>query len=285
MHTALVIVGSVAAAYVAVGILMFLTQRQLVYQPSKPLLSEQEMAAMGFERLSILAADGLRLGSWYRAPPGAGRPILVVFHGNAGTADARAGKYWPFVQAGFGLVLAEYRGYGGNPGRPAEPWLHRDADALLAELQEPGVVPAPIVLYGESLGSGVAVRSAGRLPVAALVIEGGFSRLSDVAQRLYPWLPVRPLLLDRFDNLSRIGAVNAPVLVLHGTRDEVVAPNLAQRLFDAANEPKALVMLPQAGHNDLYQYGASERILAFLANEAGLRSRITVPQSSGTRSG
>jgi fermentation-respiration switch protein FrsA (DUF1100 family) len=168
------------------------------------------------------------------------------------------------------VVLAEYRGYGGNPGRPSEAALQRDGVALLDALRLRDVPPARIVVYGESLGSGVALHLASAERFAAVVIEGGFSSLSEVAQHHYPWLPVRPFILDRFDNLARIGAVDAPILILHGLDDEVVPVRLARRLYDAAPEPKALALLPGVGHNDLYIRGGIERVLGFLSKTPGL---------------
>ena len=163
----------------------------------------------------------------------------------------------------------EYRGYGGNPGRPSELGLMSDARAALAFLDAAGVPPAETVLYGELLGSTVAVaiaaeRAVGGQPVAALVLEAPLSSVSDVAAYHYPWMPVRWLLKDRFEAAARIADVGAPVLIVHGDADEIVPIRYGRALFEAAQEPKEAAWIPGGGHEDLAQFGLSRIVLDFL---------------------
>jgi len=195
--------------------------------------------------------------------------VLVYLHGNAGSLAHRASKVWPYLDRGWGVLLVAWRGYSGNPGRPTEEGLYRDGRAAVGFLDRQGIAPNRIVLYGESLGSGVAVQLATERTPGALVLEAPFSSLVDAGAAHYPIFPVRWVVRDRFDSLAKIGAARAPVLVMHGERDQVVPVGLGRRLLDAAREPKQGVFVPQAGHNDLYDFGAAEAVIAFVDRYRG----------------
>ncbi len=142
---------------------------------------------------------------------------------------------------GLSVLLFDYRGYGGNPGRPSEEGLAADARAAQAWLAaQPEVDPDRIAYFGESLGAAVAVGLAVQRPPAALVLRSPFTSLADVGAVHYPWLPVRRLLLDRYPSIERIASVHAPLLVIAGDRDDIVPLSLSRRLYDAAAEPKRL---------------------------------------------
>jgi fermentation-respiration switch protein FrsA (DUF1100 family) len=150
---------------------------------------------------------------------------------------------------GLSVLLFDYRGYGGNPGRPSEQGMAADARAAEAWLAaQPGV--DRIVYFGESLGAAVAIGLAQQRPPAALVLRSPFTSLADVAAVHYPWLPARRLLLDRYPSIEGIASVHVPVLVIAGDRDDIVPESLSRRLYDAAGEPKRYVVVPGAGHND-----------------------------------
>lgn len=243
---------------------VFAIQRSLQYFPSQLVQDADRMTGGLMRTVTYRTADGLDLSAWYHAP-GDGLPTLVRFHGNAGQHGDRARSIRPYMERGYGVLLASYRGYGGNPGKPTEEGLYADARAALDWLAANGIDPGSIVLYGESLGSGVAVQMAAERPVAGLVLEAPFTSAVDVGQAAYRWLPVRLLMRDRFDNLDKIDEITAPLLLIHGEADRVVATRFGRRLFAAANEPKTALFVPQAGHNDLDFYGISETVLEFLA--------------------
>lgn len=254
------------AGLAAYGVLvggLFLAQRRLLYHgdsevPERALAEAEDMAEV---RLST--ADGLDLLAWYKeAEPG--RPTILHLHGNAGHIGHRVGKVRPFLDDGVGVLLLEYRGFGGNPGAPSERGLLADGRAGLAFLDAAGVRPADTVLYGESLGSGVAVGLAAERRVGALVLEAPFTSVADVAQAHYWYVPVRPLVLDRFDSAARIADVRCPVLVLHGARDGVIPIRYGRALYDAAAHPKSAWWSEAAGHDDLYEHGAAEAVARFL---------------------
>jgi fermentation-respiration switch protein FrsA (DUF1100 family) len=159
----------------------------------------------------------------------------------------------------------DYRGYGGNPGRPSEEGLAEDARAARTYLVgRPDVDPSRLVYFGESLGAAVAVTLASEHPPAALVLRSPFTSLGDVGRVHYPWLPVGLLLRDRFASIDRIGRVQAPVLVIAGDRDAIVPVGQSRWLYEAAPDPKALVVLPGADHNDLELLAGEEMIRAIV---------------------
>ncbi len=238
-------------------------QRALLYHPDRTEPAPEIARAAGLAPVRLLTGDGLDLLAWW-APAVAGRATVVLFHGNAGNISHRVDKARLFIAAGYGMLLVEYRGYGGNPGDPTEDGLYQDGRAALEFLAGEGVEPPSIVLYGESLGSGVAVELARHNAVRALVLEAPYTSIPDVGARHYPFLPVRALSRDRFENLAKIAAVRAPMLFIHGARDNVIPFDIGRRLFDAAPEPKHSIFLTNAGHNDLYAHGAGQSIVAWL---------------------
>lgn len=257
------IVTTGALAYASVVGTMAFFQRDLLFRPFGLPGAPAAAAVPEMAPATVRTADGLDLTGWY-APTPAGRPTVVLYHGNAGHLAMRAFKARRFLDAGFGVWLAGYRGYAGNAGRPTEAGLYADGRAVLDHLAGLGVAGGGLILYGESLGTGVAVQMATERPVAAVVLEAPYTTIPDVAAGRYPFLPVRLLARDRFDSLSKVGRLTTPLLVVHGERDAVVPVRLGRRLFEAASGPKQGVFLPQPGHNDLYDWGAAEHVLAFL---------------------
>lgn len=199
-------------------------------------------------------------------------PTIVIFHGNAGHLGHRGFKARVFLDRGYGVLLAAYRGYGGNPGRPGEQGLYADGAAALDYLRDTaGLPPGKIVLYGESLGTGVAVELAARgdLDFAAVILEAPYTSMADLGAHHYPYLPARLLMRDRFDSASKFGRVTAPVLMFCGSRDRVVPPDFGARLYAVAPQGKRLELLEDAGHNDLWEHGAARLVLDFLARLIG----------------
>ena len=268
------LIAVIVVVYVAFVGGLHVFQRNMMYFPSA---AEPDPARSGVPEMAPVAyetADGLALTAWYReAEPG--RPTLVYFHGNAGHMGYRGFKVRPYLDSGFGVLLAAYRGFGGNPGSPTEQGLYADGRAALAFLAARGVPPGGLVLYGESLGTGVAVHLAheaattGGAPVGAVVLEAPFSSMGAVAAHHYPYVPARTLVKDRYDSAAKIGAVAAPVLVVHGERDRTVPVKFGRRLFAAASEPKEAVWVPHAHHENLYDFGAAEAVIDFLERHVG----------------
>jgi uncharacterized protein len=255
--------GIAVAAYAAMVGGLFFFQRQLLYIPDRTRPELGGLAQLGVREVTITTEDGLSLLSWY-LPSRPGRPVIAYFHGNGGHIGYRVERLLRFAQEGFGVLMLEYRGYGGNPGTPTETGFYTDARAALDFLGREGVAPHRLVLYGESLGSAVAVPVAAQNEVAAVVLEAPLTSVAEVAQCHFPYVPATLLVVDRFDALSRIGQVRAPILVMHGERDRVVPVRYGRALFNAAPEPKEGWFVPEAGHENLARYGGLDVAVAFI---------------------
>ncbi|MCO1659439.1 alpha/beta hydrolase [Pseudonocardia sp. S2-4] len=231
-------------------VLAWAFQRQLVYLPSGAPAAAPERALDGGSAVTLRTEDGLDLTAWY-APP-TGRPTgatVLVLPGNAGNRAARAPLAGAIAATGSAVLLLEYRGYGGNPGSPTEDGLAADARAAHTHLvDERRVDPARLVLFGESLGGGVATRLALERPVGGLVLRSPFTSLADMAAVHYPFLPGTLLLRDRFPVRDTVGAVPVPVVVVAGPDDATVPFTQSTAVADAAGAP--VVPVPGAGHND-----------------------------------
>ena len=243
--TVIVIVTLVASGLFG---LMWSQQRRLIYFPSPgPVPSATAVLPNGRD-VVLDTEDGIRLGAWYFPVDGQG-PAVLVCNGNGGDRSMRAALAVALNRMGLSVLLFDYRGYGGNPGRPSEEGLAADARAAQAWLAaQPDV--DEIAYFGESLGAAVAVGLAVERPPTAMVLRSPFTSLADVAAVHYPILPARRLLLDRYPSLDRIASVHSPLLVIAGDRDDIVPASLSKRLYDAAVEPKRFVLVPGAGHND-----------------------------------
>jgi fermentation-respiration switch protein FrsA (DUF1100 family) len=238
-------------------------QDHLLYFPDKSRPDPARVGVAELREVSFETADGVALRSWW-LPSRAGQPAIAYFHGNGGNVGHRAECLRRFASAGLGVLMVEYRGYGGNPGRPSEEGLYADARAALDFLERNGVARDRVVLYGESLGSGVAVRMASERPPGALILEAPYTSLFEAAIEHYPAWLVRLIQRDRYDSLSLIGTIRAPLLVLQGERDEVIPVALGRKLFAAGNQPKEAWFAPSGHHNDLREHGALEVAIGFI---------------------
>jgi hypothetical protein len=281
MRVVLVLLLAAALVLLAVVGLLWSQQRRLIYLPAPRAVPPAAAVLPAAEEVSFPTADGLRLAGWFVPAAGpAGRggrtrsPAVLVCNGNGGNRSLRAPLAAALARAGLAVLLFDYRGYAANPGHPTEAGLAADARAALAYLAaRPEVDPARLVYFGESLGAAVALRLAVERPPAALVLRSPFASLAEVGRLHYPWLPVSLLLADRYDSLGRVGGLAAPLLVVAGERDRIVPASHSRRLFDAAPQPKRLVLLPGADHNDLDLLagpGLLAEVLAFLGQVPAL---------------
>jgi len=250
---------------------LYLVQRELIYLPSGPMSTPAESGVPEMRPIRLTTADGLTLTSWYR-PAETGQPTMVYFQGNGGNMAGRAFKVRPYLDAGFGMLLVGYRGYGENPGKPSEQGLYADGRAQFKFLEGQGVRPQSWVAYGESLGAGVAVQlameQARSFPIGAIILEAPFASLGDVAAVHYPFVPARFLIKDRFESIAKIAMVKAPVFIVNGVNDGVIPSGQGQQLFEAALEPKEGHWISGAGHNDLYDYGVAGMVIEFIRRKA-----------------
>jgi len=242
-------VGAVGVlAVILVSVLgLWAIQRKIIYLRDPTTPDVRAMGA-GWEAVTLETSDGLELAAWYRAPE-PGRPLVVVFNGNAGNRGGRAEFGRRLAAAGLGVLLTDYRGYGGNPGGPTEEGLARDARAAVALAAE-RVSPEALVYFGESLGAAVAIELATELPPAALILRSPFTSLVAVGRDHFPFLPVSLLLKDRYPSDERMGLLQSPTLVIAGNGDSTVPLEQSRAIYEAAPEPKRMVVIEGADHND-----------------------------------
>jgi fermentation-respiration switch protein FrsA (DUF1100 family) len=236
-----------ALLYLLANCTLYGLQRSLVFQPWTG-GDAGTAAAAGMTAVKTVAADGIAVTHWYAAPRGATAPVIVLFHGNGGTVADLEPWAAAFRKRGWGVVLADYRGYSGNSGDPSETGVYADARAVLAWLRQQGIDDRRIVILGWSLGSGVAVQMALEHHPAAVVLFAPYTSLVDVAAADYPLFPVRSLMIDRFESMSKITGIGAPLMVVHGEADEVIPTVMGERLLAHAHEPKRGLFLPGVGH-------------------------------------
>jgi uncharacterized protein len=255
----------VLVGYVGVVALLYVVQRALMYFPDTTRTPPATAELPAAEEILLDTADAERLVAWH-VPPRGDRPVVLYLHGNGGALSHRAERFRALTADGTGLVAVDYRGYGGSTGSPSEAGLLIDAKTAYAFAIARYPV-ARIVVWGESLGTGVAAALAAERAVGRLVLEAPFTSAVDLAARRYPFVPVRWLMKDQFRSDLRIAQVAAPLLVLHGARDTVVPIEYGERLFGLAREPKRFARFPEGGHEDLDRFGALTTAQKFLGDQ------------------
>ncbi len=248
--------------YVGIGALLYTFQRSLLYPGViGAVAAPAEYKLANVEAEKVKTDDGLELTSWFTPPKDAKTGIVVVyFHGNGDNLLAGS-RLMPFyTKRGYGVFLCEYRGYSGNPGKPTEEGLYTDARACVSWLKDHGYGLDRIVLYGESLGTGVAVQTAVDNPPRLLILESPYTSVAEVVKQFYSRYPVDLMLKDRYDSIDKIAKVKAPVLVVHGDLDTLVPFEMGQAIYAAANEPKTFIKVDGGGHDNLYAFNAGQLI-------------------------
>jgi len=248
------------------GGLSLLARRSVFYPMKFPEGWWQLQEHVGAEDACITTRDGVKLHGWFAAPADAKLATLFL-HGNAGNITHRVQAILAIREAGSAVLVLDYRGFGKSEGSPSESGVTLDAEAAFVWLQKRGFPPERIVLHGESLGTAVAVDLATRTKCAGLVLEAPFTSASAVAGTVVPLLG--RTLISGFDSLSRIGRVKVPLLIIHGTRDEIIPFEMGKQLFAAANEPKQFWAVEGAGHNDIAETAGAAyaaRLAEFLAS-------------------
>ncbi|NMM44116.1 alpha/beta hydrolase [Rhodospirillaceae bacterium KN72] len=267
-----IVLGGAALAYLALVGVLYVAQRHLLYHPTDERPHPEGVLAHAVEILSIPAHDGLDLYSWWLPPATPESPVIVYFHGNAGNQTDREVRMGLYRGRGWGALLPTYRYNAGSGGIASEEALIADGRAVLAWLRAQGIGPERTILYGESLGTGIAVALVseasleGRRIAAGIVLDAPYDSVVAVARRVYWYVPVDRLLHDRFDSAARIKSVDIPILIGHGDADRVIDIRHGRALFDAANEPKTFAFKPGGGHTDLYEFGFLDDVAAFIAD-------------------
>jgi fermentation-respiration switch protein FrsA (DUF1100 family) len=251
--------------YVALAATVYFAQRSLMYFPDTAHVTPADAGLPEANEVPLTAADGTQIHVWHVAPRD-NKPVIIYFHGNGGSLPGRVDRFRRLIKDGIGLVGVEYRGYGGSGGTPTEQGLIADAQAAYAFATARYPV-SQIVVWGESLGSGVAVALAAEKPVARVILEAPFTSTEAVGARHYWYLPVRLLMKDQFRSDERIGKVTAPLMIMHGVLDRTVPYAMGEQIFELANRPKHIVRFLDGGHEDLDSHGALDAVARFLAGD------------------
>jgi fermentation-respiration switch protein FrsA (DUF1100 family) len=252
-----------AVAYLAAAAGMYVFQRDFLYVRDSTQTPPAKADLPDVEERTLQTPDGERIIAWYgKAKPG--QPTILYFHGNGGALEIRRERIRKYMNRGRGMFMMAYRGYSGSTGLPSEAANLADAGLAYDALINEGIRPEDIIIYGESLGTGVATVIASEKKARGLVLDSPYTSMLDLASEKYPWLPVSWLLKDRYTTRDRIGNVHIPLFILHGEADEVVPARMGRALYALANEPKDIVTLPGAKHNDHYMFGSFEAINAWI---------------------
>jgi fermentation-respiration switch protein FrsA (DUF1100 family) len=248
---------TIAGAVLLKTALVLIFERRLIYFPFRTLEVEPGALGLRHEEGILVAEDGVKLHAWL-LPLSCARRTILVCNGNAGNMSYRLDRAREMQRRlGVSVLLFDYRGYGKSEGSPDEEGTYRDARAAYRHaVEEKGVAPKDLVLFGESLGAAIAVQMALDRPAGALVLESPFTSIPEMARAAYPFLPpIGPLIRTRYETIAKVQRLTLPLLVLHGERDQIVPFAQGRRVFEAAGGSKRFFAIPGAGHNDTYVSG------------------------------
>ena len=279
MTTALVIA---VLVYVGIVAALAIFQRRLLYFPYGQVMPPAAYGLADVVAATLQADDGTPLEIWYSAAPPA-RPTILYFHGNGGYLGSRAQKFATIVGADYGLLAMSYRGFGLSGGRPSERAILADAQALHRHARdELGVATQTMVVWGESLGTGVAVDLASRAAVGAVLLEAPYRSVRERAGEIYVFAPVGWLLRDRFETMQKLPQVDVPILVMHGTRDGIIPIRHGRDVYAAANEPKHAVWFEGVSHDEIDPATIVAELEAFLARTGVIADARVLPPRTRT---
>ncbi len=254
---------SAVSIYFFFGFFLYFFQRKILFNVSGKPKNPSEYGLNNIIELKIPTSDGINLLGWYSKPK-IQKPTLLYFHGNSFDIGERSYRIERYIKKGWGVLLIAWRGYSGNRGYPTEINLYKDGEAAINWLEKfTETKKENIILYGESLGSAVAVELATRNIFKSVVLEAPFTSIQDIAQKRYKIYPVKYLILDKFDNFSKISKVLSPLLIISGKKDEVVPHEHSQKLYLNANQPKSSVFIDEAMHNNLYDFNIDKYVIKF----------------------
>jgi hypothetical protein len=223
--------------YIFVIFFLFFFQRNLLYHPNENNYFGDKLK-VNIEKVQIRTSDDINLLGWFHKKDLNKFKTIVYFHGNAGRLENRIYKLNHFKDMNVNFLIISWRGFNGNSGKPSEKGLYKDGESVISWLKKMGLVEKDIILYGESLGTGIATQIAQNRKFAGLILETPFTSMVDAAKNFYPYIPVSLLLKDRYENDKKIKNINIPVLVMHGEVDKIVPFWMGKKIYNMANEPK-----------------------------------------------
>ena len=223
--------------YFLVLVFLYFYQRNLLYHPNENNYSGDKIS-VDIEKVKIQTADNIKLLGWYHEKNLKDYKTLVYFHGNAGSLENRIHKLNHFQDMNINFLIIAWRGFNGNKGKPSERGLYVDGKSAIDWLKKKGVDEKNLILYGESLGTGVATHLAQNKNYAGVILETPFTSMVDAARNFYPYIPINLLLKDKFENFKKVKNINTPILVMHGEVDQIVPFSMGKKIYEIANNPK-----------------------------------------------
>jgi len=265
------LLAAIIIAYVLLVVLMSVFQKRFLYFPDKQIGLPEQYGLRGFTENILKSHDGIALQSWFK-PPAPGMPVILYFHGNASHMGNRAGIYSALAGKGFGVLSLSYRGYGKSEGMPSEQGLYSDARTAVKFLTEDTKIPlSNIILYGESLGTGIAVQMATEYQVGGLILQAPYTSVVGRAAEIYFFIPVRKVLREHFNSLDKISKVKSPLLIIHGALDTTIPIRHGKTLLESANHPKESVFFDDVGHNNFDSAAIALNVMDFATRHGLLR--------------
>ena len=223
--------------YFLVLVFLYFYQRNLLYHPNENNYSGDKIS-VDIEKVKIQTADNIELLGWYHKKNLKDYKTLVYFHGNAGSLENRIHKLNHFQDMNINFLIIAWRGFNGNKGKPSERGLYVDGKSAIDWLIKKGVDEKNLILYGESLGTGIATHLAQNKNYAGVILETPFTSMVDAAKNFYPYIPINLLLKDKFENFKKVKNINTPILVMHGEVDQIVPFSMGKKIYEIANNPK-----------------------------------------------
>ena len=251
--------------YLIVLTYIYLYQRNLLYHPLDNGYQEDKIN-FDYKEIFIQNKEGIKLKAWLHEKDLINKKTIIFFHGNAGNLKNRNYKLNKLSKFDINFLIVAYRGFSGNQGKPSEQGLYEDARSTLDWLKIKGVKEKNLILYGESLGTAVAIETAQNKDLAGIILESPFTSMVELAQKYYPVLPVKFLLKDKYETIKKLPKINSPLLVLHGRLDDIVPFAMGKKIFNKANEPKFKYFIDNDDHMIRYDQELLNEIKKFISN-------------------
>ena len=230
------ILGLVVLIYLTITFILYYSQRSLLYHPSENNYSGDKLI-VPIDKVKILTDDNIELIAWHHKKKGNYKTILFL-HGNAGSLENRIHKINHFKNMKVNFLIISWRGFSGNKGKPTEQGLYEDARSAIRWLDSKGINKKNIIIYGESLGTGIATEIAQNQNFAGIILESPFTSMIEAGKDKYPYLPVRLLLKDKYESIKKIKNIKSPILIMHGKTDKIVPFRMGKKIYELANQPK-----------------------------------------------
>ncbi len=223
--------------YFLIVFLVYIFQEKLLYHPNENNYSNDKLEIQ-IKNVKIKTKDKIDLIAWYHIKENKNYKTILFLHGNAGSLENRIHKINKFKDININFLLLAWRGFSGNLGSPTERGLYEDAESAVRWLESQGIKKSKIIIYGESLGTAVATEISQNKNFAGLILESPFTSMIDAGKNVYPFLPVKLLLKDKYESIKKIKDINIPILIMHGKNDKIVPFSMGQKMYELANEPK-----------------------------------------------